>query len=109
MEAKLDPPSRPSRPQKDRDAGLLRGWIDLAVGLALVAIGAIILTASFDLTRSRVTHVATYIPIVVGALTAVRGIWRLLRSAGGIQLSYKSFVAWRYLLEIGRASCRERV
>ncbi|HSR96413.1 MAG TPA: ABC transporter permease [Kofleriaceae bacterium] len=108
MEAKLDPPRSPGRPQKDRDPAVLRGWIDLAVGLALIAIGAIILTASFDLARSRVTHVATYIPIGVGALTAVRGIWRLLRSAGGIRLSYKSFVAWRYLL-VARVKVSRRV
>lgn len=100
MEANLNP-----RPPKkiDRDAAVLRGWIDLAVGLALFAVGAIVLRATRDASHSGVTDVATCIPMALGALTAVRGIWRLVRTAGGITLGYKSFVAWRYLLV---ASCK---
>jgi ABC-type lipoprotein release transport system permease subunit len=105
MEANLDP-RPPKSPKIDRDATVLRGWIDLAVGLALFAIGAIVLTATRDIEHSRVTYVTTYIPMAVGGLTAVRGIWRLARSVGSVVpfrvrmrgFSYKSFVAWRYLL-----------
>src|SRR4029078_11150195 len=61
------------------------------------------------------TYLATYIPMVVGALTAVRGSWRLLRSGGFVpfpfrlsRLSYKSFVAWRYLL-VARCKVSRRI
>src|SRR6185503_18706199 len=87
----------------------LRGWIDLAVGLALFAIGAIVYAATHgDLSRSDVTYFATYVPMVAGGMTAVRGIWRLVKSPlfGAVPLQrefgfgYKSFVAWRYLLVV---------
>jgi lipoprotein-releasing system permease protein len=91
----------------DRDGAALRGWIDLALGLALFAIGAIVYAATHgDLSSSSVTYFATYVPMVAGGMTAVRGIWRLARSPvfGAVPLrrdfglGYKSFVAWRYLL-----------
>ena len=94
MEANRDP--RP--PRIDRDTAVLRGWIDLAVGLALFAIGAIVYAATHgDLSTSDVTYFATYVPMVAGGMTAVRGIWRLVKSPR-FGVGYKSFVAWRYLL-----------
>lgn len=98
--------SRASKP--DHDAVRLRGWIDLAVGLALFAIGAIAFTVTYDaFSHSRATYLVTWVPLVVGGLTAVRGIWRLVRTPrSGVPihleprgLGYKSFVAWRYLLD----------
>ncbi|HZJ65662.1 MAG TPA: hypothetical protein VFD36_19265, partial [Kofleriaceae bacterium] len=93
MEANREP-----RPRIDRDTAVLRGWIDLAVGLALFAIGAIVYAATHgDLSTSDVTYFATYVPMVAGGMTAVRGIWRLVNSPR-FGAGYKSFVAWRYLL-----------
>ncbi|HEU4730269.1 MAG TPA: hypothetical protein VFT22_20370, partial [Kofleriaceae bacterium] len=90
------------------DATRLRGWIDLAVGLALFAAGAIALTVTHDaFTGARTSFLVTWAPLVVGGLTAARGIWRLVRTPPtGVPfglvprgLGYKSFVAWRYLLD----------
>jgi len=96
------------RIDRDPDAARLRGWIDLAVGLALFAVGAIVLSATLSgASISTARYVAIYLPLLAGAATAARGIWRLVRSplAGAVPLSlevggmgYKSFVAWRYLL-----------
>jgi lipoprotein-releasing system permease protein len=103
MEANRDP--RPPK-QVDRDTAALRGWIDLALGLTLFAIGAIVYAATHgDPSASDATYFATYVPMVAGGMTAVRGIWRLAHSPlfGAVPLrrefgfGYKSFVAWRYL------------
>jgi lipoprotein-releasing system permease protein len=102
-----DQDDKGERKALDRDTTALRGWIDLAVGLALFAIGAIVYAVTRgDLSTSDVTYFATYVPMVAGGMTAVRGIWRLARSPlfGAVPLrrdfgfGYKSFVAWRYLL-----------
>lgn len=94
-------------PKIDQDTVRLRGWIDLAVGLALFAIGAIVFAASHsDATHASTSELASYVALMAGGLTAVRGMWRLLRSpmSGtalvGFKLrgGYKSFIAWRYLL-----------
>ncbi|HET7501982.1 MAG TPA: FtsX-like permease family protein [Kofleriaceae bacterium] len=105
-------PQSPRAPRRgdadDPDARRLRGWIDLAVGLALFAAGAIALVVTRDaLTRTQVTYLVTWAPIAAGGLTAARGIWRLVRTPpSGVPfglaprgLGYKSFVAWRYLLD----------
>jgi lipoprotein-releasing system permease protein len=93
----------------DPETVRVRGWIDLAVGLALCAIGGLVfLVQTVDLTRTAVT-VAVYVLFVIGGLTALRGIWRLVATprtgmlpAGG----YKSLVAWRYLLDLDRGTSR---
>jgi lipoprotein-releasing system permease protein len=107
MAANRDP--RDPRASKiDHDAVRLRGWIDVAVGLALFAIGAIAFTVTYDsFTHSRATYLVTWVPLVAGGLTAVRGVWRLVRTPPiGVPIhleprgfGYKSFVAWRYLLD----------
>ncbi|HEX7839167.1 MAG TPA: ABC transporter permease, partial [Kofleriaceae bacterium] len=78
------------------------GWIDLAVGVALLVVGVIVWRIGMS---STVRYLATYAPLVMGASAVARGIWRLVRNRrsgeaplGGIGLGYKSFVAWRYLL-----------
>jgi lipoprotein-releasing system permease protein len=86
----------------------LRGWIDLAVGLALFSIGVLIFTATHsDLTRSTSTGVVAYFLMAAGGSTTLRGIWRLVGSpltsgepiGDAVRgIGYKSFVAWRYLL-----------
>lgn len=84
-------------PTVDREANVLRGWIDLAVGLALAAIGAIVYVATRDsVTRSVPNYLAAYLPLVVGGLTALRGVWLVLRALD--VRGYKSLIAWRYLL-----------
>ena len=95
-------------PRIDHDTVRLRGWIDLAVGLVLFAIGAIAFVASYsDATHTSTLAFASYVALLAGGLTAVRGIWRLVRTplTGAVPiklevrgLGYKSFVAWRYLL-----------
>ena len=99
-------------PKIDHDTVRLRGWIDLAVGLVLFAIGAITFAASHSgATHASTTELASYVALLAGGLTAARGIWRLVRTpltgAVPIQLEvrglgYKSFVAWRYLLVADR-------
>jgi len=94
-------------PTIDPETRRLRGWIDLAVGLALFSVGVLVFTATHgSLVRSTTTQLAAYLPILVGASTTVRGIWRLVASPLGGEplgvamrgIGYKSFVAWRYLL-----------
>src|SRR4051812_3999475 len=95
-------------PKIDQDIVRLRGWIDLAVGLVLFAIGAIAYVMTHtDATDSSTIEYASYVALLAGGLTAVRGIWRLVRTplTGAVPiklevrgLGYKSFVAWRYLL-----------
>jgi len=98
---------RPRKPKIDPDTQRLRGWVDLAVGLAMFSVGVLVFTATHsNLVRSTTTRLAAYIPIVVGASTTIRGIWRLVASPLGGEplgvamrgIGYKSFVAWRYLL-----------
>ena len=98
---------RPRKPKIDPDTQRLRGWVDLAVGLAMFSVGVLVFTATHsNLVRSTTTQLAAYIPIVVGASTTIRGIWRLVASPLGGEplgvamrgIGYKSFVAWRYLL-----------
>ncbi len=95
-------------PNIDHGTVRLRGWVDLAVGLVMFAIGAILLAVTHShATDSSVTAYATYVALLAGGLTAARGIWRLVRTppAGTVPpqlemfgLGYKSFVAWRYLM-----------
>jgi lipoprotein-releasing system permease protein len=104
------------RPTTEPDAVRLRGWIDVAVGLTLFAIGAIVLTVTHDSFGSASSSsLAIYGVIVVGALTAVRGIWRLVVSRAttgpvpldfGARGGYKVFVAWRYLMVSDRKVTR---
>jgi lipoprotein-releasing system permease protein len=113
MAAKRDPKPEPKPdPRIDHDTVRLRGWIDLAVGLVLFAIGAIVKAATYsDVTHATTLALATDVALLAGGLTAARGIWRLVRTpqtgAVPIQLEvrglgYKSFVAWRYLLVADR-------
>jgi len=95
-------------PNIDHDTVRLRGWVDLAVGLVMFAIGAILLALTHShATDSSATAYASYVALLAGGLTAARGIWRLVRTppAGAVPtqlemfgLGYKSFVAWRYLM-----------
>jgi lipoprotein-releasing system permease protein len=99
-------------PKIDHDTIRLRGWIDLAVGLVLFAIGAIAKAATYsDVTHATTLALATDVALLAGGLTAARGIWRLVRTplTGAVPiklevrgLGYKSFVAWRYLLVANR-------
>jgi lipoprotein-releasing system permease protein len=99
-------------PKIDHDTVRLRGWIDLAVGLVLFAIGAITKAATYsDVTHTTTIQLATDVALLAGGLTAARGIWRLVRAplTGAVPiklevrgLGYKSFVAWRYLLVANR-------
>jgi len=110
MAAKRD--SRDSRHQNiDQDTVRLRGWIDLAVGLVMFAAGGLLFGATtIGITPSSTVHIVSYVLLIAGGSTAVRGIWRLVAApvtsvAGTVPtkleirgLGYKSFVAWRYLL-----------
>jgi lipoprotein-releasing system permease protein len=99
-------------PKIEHDVVRLRGWIDLAVGLVLFAIGAIVFAATHsNATDSSTLEYASYVALLAGGLTAARGIWRLVRTplTGAVPirlevrgLGYKSFVAWRYLLVANR-------
>jgi lipoprotein-releasing system permease protein len=97
------------RSRIDPETMRLRGWIDLAVGLTLSALAALaVLVQSSTLTGTAAT-VAVYVALAAGALTALRGIWRLVVSprTGAVPVSgYKSFVAWRYLLDLDRGITR---
>jgi lipoprotein-releasing system permease protein len=107
MAANRDPRA-PRDSNLDHDTARLRGWIDLAVGLALVGAGAILFAVTHSgITRSSPTHFVSYALVIAGGSTALRGIWRLvaapLTGAAPMRLEvrglgYKSFVAWRYLL-----------
>jgi lipoprotein-releasing system permease protein len=92
------------RPDLDRDRLRLRGWIDVGVGLTLIAIGAIVLAVANDvIAPRRMSLLVTYVPIAAGVATALRGALRVVRAgrrgAVPVGLGYKSFVAWRYLLD----------
>ena len=95
-------------PNVDHDTVRLRGWVDLAVGLVMFAVGAILFAVTHShATDSSTTAYVSYVAILAGGLTAARGIWRLVRTppTGAVPIKlevfgfgYKSFVAWRYLM-----------
>jgi lipoprotein-releasing system permease protein len=95
----------PVKPDPKIDHNTVRQRIrnDLVVGLVLIAIGAIALaTTHSDATHAGTFVYASYGALLVGGLTAARGIWRLVRGFEVRGLGYKSFVAWRYLLVTDR-------
>jgi lipoprotein-releasing system permease protein len=99
-------------PNIDHDTVRLRGWVDLAIGLVMFAIGAILFAVTHaHAAGSSTTAYTGYVAILAGGLTAARGIWRLVRTptAGAATsklelfgFGYKSFVAWRYLMIANR-------
>jgi ABC-type lipoprotein release transport system permease subunit len=99
-------------PNIDHDTVRLRGWVDLAIGLVMFALGAILFAVTHaHAAGSSTTAYTGYVAILAGGGTAARGIWRLVRAPtagaapGKLELfgfGYKSFVAWRYLMIANR-------
>ncbi len=93
---------------------VIRGWIEVGVGVAGIVIGLAITEATY---KSFDKHLSKYLlafgPFVVGYVLLVAGVFRLLSADKGlvkpanavgkrnnlqIGIGFKSFVAWRYLM-----------
>ncbi|HET9627087.1 MAG TPA: ABC transporter permease [Kofleriaceae bacterium] len=102
----------------ERESRVLRGWADLVIGLVLIAACSFVLGLLPGPEGKPAISITMIVLLVVGALTAARGVYRLIRAprisvpfatGGGDEagtqrggLGYKSFVAWRYLLDSRR-------
>ena len=62
----------------DTGASRWRGWIDLGIGLALTALGAISLAVSAGISSRPGIHILWYGPLPAGLIIAIRGIVRLV-------------------------------
>ena len=87
-----------------------RGWIEIGVGVALIAISMLVTRT----VHHMLLYFAAAVPIVLGFIGLLRGTLRLLsiehglanptakqaRTHGSLNLGvgFKSFVAWRYLM-----------
>ena len=72
-----------------------RAWLEIAAGLVLMACGGVAIALTYDDVASAGGFIAVWGPMVLGVIAAGLGVGRLLRAEA---LGYKSFVAWRYLL-----------
>jgi lipoprotein-releasing system permease protein len=94
----------------------VRGWFELAIGLAAIAAGVVITIVTFDkaIARGGGSYLVAHGPVVAGFLIMLRGVLRLMWSDDDrhamptgetgprrdltVAFGFKSFVAWRYLM-----------
>ena len=90
-----------------------RGWLEVAIGIALVGASAVAGIWGRELLGTKLWYGATALPAVAGFITLVHGILQLLDVHAGlvkpvhgsaqrtdltVAFGFRSFVAWRYLM-----------